>query len=592
MRFFQKQRLSPVPIRAGLILAILVVSLLSTATFPLIRSEADALQDELAADLLLTNGRVFTMDSRGSIAEAVAVRGNRIIKVGTNSAVRSLSGKTTRVLDLGGRVVLPGLVDAHSHTDGVSPDCVNLTEARSVADITQAVARKAATKPPGTWIVGAGPFMFWQGWDERRLQEHRLLTRWDLDPVSPNHPVLLIKDAGHALVLNSYALRLANITRDSPDPRKEIVKDPVTGEPTGLLLEASMGLGINLLPAASLEDRMAAAGNASDQLLGMGITTVAAMSVSPEDIATFQALYSRANKPLVSTVLCPYVPTTRPLAEVLSFVRNWEVISGFGNEKLKLGSLKIFVDGGITGRAAWFKKAYKNRPGFYGIPQVERETLFATVRLADKLGWQIHFHVCGDAAAELALEALEAAQKENQTQGRRHILTHLYILSPEMITRMRRLGVVAVLQPNFVYSLGEHMREALSDDQLANIVPVRSLLQGQVPVALGIDGLPENPMYAIYAAVARKTDAGNVLAANEAVSVMDAVRAYTNTSAYALFEEQQRGSIERGKISDLIVLDQDIFKVPVETIKDVKILLTIRAGLIAVNRLPGPGAGH
>ena len=160
-----------------------------------------------------------------------------------------------------------------------------------------------------------------------------------------------------------------------------------------------------------------------------------------------------------------------------------------------------------------------------------------------------------------------------------------------MIARMRRLGVVAVLQPNFVYSLGEHMREALSDDQLANIVPVRSLLQGQVPVALGIDGLPQNPMYAIYAAVARRTDAGNILAANEAVGVMDALRAYTNTSAYALFEEQRRGSIERGKIADLIVLDRDIFKVPVETIKDVRILLTLREGMIAVNRLTGANAG-
>jgi hypothetical protein len=274
-----------------------------------------------------------------------------------------------------------------------------------------------------------------------------------------------------------------------------------------------------------------------------------------------------------------------PVAEVLRFVRGSGVISGFGNEHLKLGALKIFVDGGITGRAAWFKKAYKNRPDFYGIPQVEKETLFAAVRLADKLGWQIHLHVCGDAAAELALDALEAAQKENQTKGRRHILTHLYILSPEMIARMRRLGVVAVLQPNFVYSLGEHMREALTDEHLKNIVPFRSLLEGKVPVALGIDGLPQNPMYAIYAAVVRRTDAGNALSGSEAVTVKDALRAYTNTSAYALFEEHRRGSIEPGKIADLIALDRDIFKVPSESIKDIKVLLTIKEGKIAFNQL-------
>jgi predicted amidohydrolase YtcJ len=498
-----------------------------------------------------------------------------------------LAGKKTRIIDLGGRVMLPGFVDAHSHTDGVSPDSLDLTEASSIADITEAVRKKVATTPPGQWIVGAGPFMFWQGWDERRLRERRLVTRWDLDPVSPNHPVLLIKDAGHALVLNSYAMKMGNITKDTPDPRKEIVKDPTSGEPTGVLLEASMSLGINLLPEASLEDRVKAERNASNQLLGFGITTVAAMSVSAPEIAAFQYLYANTKEPLVSTILCPYVPTTRPLQEVLQFVNSWQVITGFGDQRLKLGSLKIFLDGGITGRAAWFKKPYKNRPDFYGIPQVERETLFAVVRQADKLGWQIHFHACGDAAAELALQALEAAQKENHTQGRRHILTHLYILSPDMIARMNRLGVVAVLQPNFVYSLGEHMREALSDDQLSEIVPVRRLLRGNVPVALGIDGLPENPMYAIYAAVVRRTNAGNVLAANESVSVMEAVRAYTNTSAYALFEEQRRGSIEPAKIADLIVLDQDIFKVPPETIKDVKVVLTVKAGQIAVDRFLG-----
>jgi predicted amidohydrolase YtcJ len=566
-------------------LALMLLPFLLPGTSMCFIGAVSATQEELKPDLILTNGRVVTMDQRDSVVEAVAVKGERIIKVGSNSEIKPMAGKNTRILDLGGRVMLPGLVDAHSHTDGVSPECLDLTQARSIAEIKDAVVKKIATTPVGTWIVGAGPFMFWQGWDERRLQEKRLVTRWDLDPISPNHPVLLMKDAGHALVLNSFALKLANITKDTPDPRKEIVKDPATGEPTGVLLEASMGLGTSLLPPLSLAERMAAARNASDQLLRSGITTVAAMSVSPEDIGTFQALYSRPTQSLVSTVLCPYVPATRPVDEVLRFVRGSGVITGFGNEHLKLGALKIFVDGGITGRAAWFKKAYKNRPDFYGIPQVEKETLFATVRLADKLGWQIHLHVCGDAAAELALDALEAAQKENQTEGRRHILTHLYILSPEMIARMRRLGIVAVLQPNFVYALGEHMREALNEDQLTNIVPVRSLLDGQVPVALGIDGLPQNPMYAIYAAVVRRTDAGNVLAASEAVTVKEALRAYTKTSAYALFEEQRRGSIEVGKFADLIVLDRDIFKVPNDEIKDVKVLLTIKEGQIALNQL-------
>jgi predicted amidohydrolase YtcJ len=542
-------------------------------------------RSDLAPDLILVNGKIITFDKRDRTVSGVAIKGDRILAVGSASQVRQLAGPKTRVVDVKGRLVLPGLVDAHSHTTGVSPDYLDLTEARTIPAILDAVRRKVEKTPAGQWIIAAGPFMFWRGWDDGRLQEKRLINRWDLDPVTPNHPVLLMKDAGHAVVLNSYALKVANITKETPDPDGQIPKDAKTGEPTGILLESAMDLAFAHLPPATREDRISAAGHASDQLLRYGTTSVANMSVLPEDILAFQALYEARKEPLVTTVLCPLVPTRQPLPECLDFVRRWPFISGFGNSQLKLGALKIFVDGGITGRAAWFKEPYKDRPGFYGIPQVEKETLFEVVRLADQMGWQIHLHACGDAAAELALDALENAQKKNKTSGRRHILTHLYVLSPEMITRLKRLDVIAVLQPNFVYSLGEHMRAALSRSQLEHIIPMRALLNSGVRVALSADGLPQNPMLGIYAAVARKTDLGNVLAPSEAVSVMEALRAYTQTSAFALGEEDKRGSIEVGKIADLIVLDRDLLKVYPEEIKDAQILLTIKSGVIAVNRL-------
>jgi predicted amidohydrolase YtcJ len=539
----------------------------------------------MSADLILLNGKVVTFDDRDRTVTGMAIRGREIVAAGSDSDARALAGPETRVIDVQGRLVLPGLVDAHSHTTGVPPDYLDLTGATSIPEIVRAVEEKARGTPPGQWIVAAGPFMLWRGWDDQRLKERRLLTRGDLDPVSPQHPVLLMKEAGHALVLNSHALRLLDITKETPDPRGQIQKDATTGEPTGILLESAMDLALSRLPAPTLAGRESAARHASDQLLEYGVTTVANMSMDTEEIRGFQSLYRAGKQPLVTTVMCPGVPTGGPLQQCLDHVRRWPLVSGFGNAELRLGALKIFVDGGITGRAAWFKQPYKNRPGFYGIPQVERETLFQVVRLADQLGWQLHLHACGDAAADLALDALEAAQKENGTTGRRHILTHLYVLDAEMMARMKGLGVVAVLQPNFVYSLGEHMRAALSDSQLEHIIPYRSLLDWGVTVAMSADGLPQNPLYGVYAAVARETDAGSVLASRESVTVKEALRAYTRTSAYALFEEERRGSLEIGKIADVIVMDRDLFSVSPREIKAARVLLTIKNGRIVFNRL-------
>jgi hypothetical protein len=468
----------------------------------------------------------------------------------------------------------------------VPTDWLDLSAARSVAEVREAVARKVASKPPGAWIIGSGHFMTYSGWDDQRLKEKRWLTRWDIDPVSPDHPVLLMKDAGHALVLNSYALKLAGITKDTPDPRGQIVKDPKTGELTGALMESAMDLPTRVVPPLTREELVAAAAHASDQLLHMGTTAVGDASVTEEMLRTFQELNSQSREPLVTRILFPLVPASGPREEVRRFVESWQVVTGFGSDELRLGPLKIFIDGGVTSGGAWFKKPYKNRPGHYGIPQVDRVTLLEAVTLADRLGWQLHFHTCGDAAVDLALDALEEAQKANHSSGRRHALTHIYVLSAEQIARMQRLGVVAVVQPNFVYGLGEHMEAALSEDQLEHYMPFRTLLQAGIPTAMSADGHPQEPLYGIYAAVVRRTKAGHPLGAAEAVTVLEAVRAYTRTSAYTLFEENRRGSLEPGKFADLIALDRDIFTVPPEQIKDAQVLLTVKNGRIAVNLLP------
>jgi predicted amidohydrolase YtcJ len=281
----------------------------------------------------------------------------------------------------------------------------------------------------------------------------------------------------------------------------------------------------------------------------------------------------------------PEVPTAGTPEEALRFVRSWRLKTGFGDQRMKLGALKFFVDGGITAGSAWFTVPYRSRPGHFGIQRIETKALHELVRVGDELGWQLHFHTCGDAAVELVLDALEAARQQNKTSGSRHVLTHVYYASPQAIRRMKELDVVVVLQPNFVHTLGEHMRGAMQDDQLKHYMPFKSLLAAGVPVALSADGHPQNPLYGIMNSVVRRTDQGNPLGEAEAVTVMDALRAYTRTSAYSLFEEERRGSIEPGKLADLIVLDRDILTVRPEEIKDLQVLLTVKDGHIAVDHL-------
>lgn len=547
----------------------------------------DGALEELAPDLILLNGTVLTFDGQDSLVQAVAIKNGRILAVGSDNHIGKLAGDETEIIDVGGRLVLPGFVDAHSHTTGVPPDYLDLYGATSIAEIVEAVRKKTEVTPKGEWIVGSGTFMVYSGWDDTRLKEQRWVTRQDLDPVSPDHPVLLIKDGGHAVVLNSYALQRAGITKDTPDPKGQIARDPETGELTGAILKLATEVTSELLPPLTEEQRVKAALNASRQLLRMGTTTVADASSTAETIPIFLAMYEKSQEQLVSTVLDPVIPVGEGLERSLEFVRSWHVTTGFGNEQLKLGSLKIFVDGGVTSRTAWFSRPYKDQLDYYGIAEVDRDTLFAVVRAADARGWQLHFHTCGDAAAELVLQALEAAQKTNRSNGRRHLMTHLYVLSPDQMERMRQLGVIAILQPNFVYALGEHMRAVLGEEQLAHLIPFRSLLEAGVPVALSADGHPQEPLYGVFAAAARETKNGHVLGPYEAVSVTDALRAYTRTSAYARFEEERRGSLEAGKLADLIVLDRDIRAVPASEIKEAQVLLTLKDGKVVFNYLGG-----
>ncbi len=530
-------------------------------------------------DIVLINGKVFTCDAANSIHQAVAIADGRFAAVGTNEEIRALAGPSTKVIDLRGRLVLPGFIDAHIHPIGLGiPNYLDVSQATSIAEIRRALAEQAAETPAGQWIRGGG-------WLEENLAEQRAPTRWDIDEAAGDHPVILFKQGWHALLANSRALWRARITRETPDPPGgHIVRDPQTGEPTGLLEEAAMDLVIAVIPKRPT-DTIEGLRQTCTRLLKYGITTAYFSSELPETLRAYQQLYRPPRPAMVRAIIRPWLYTTgRTTADLLAQLEGWPVISGLGNEWLRIGELKIFVDGGITTQSALMWKAYKGRPGYFGVQSIDKETLNAVVKKAHRLGWQIHFHTCGDRAIDLALDALEAAQKAFPRKDARHSLTHTYVISPRAIERLARLNVAVVVQPNFIYTLGRRFAFSFEEERLRRVIPVKTLLDHGVRVVFSSDNIPIGPLQGLYGAVHRVSRDGRPIGPEEEITIEQAIRLYTIAGAYLAFDERRKGSIEVGKLADAVVIDRDLLTVPVEEIRRARVDMTIVGGRIVYQR--------
>ena len=487
------------------------------------------------------------MVSEGDVAEALAIRGGRILATGPEKALREFVGSSTRVVDLDGRAVTPGLVNSHDHFlehGWASAFVVDIRypRARSIREITALVSEKAR-------VVGRGRWIFANVWDESLLEERRLPTRWDIDPVSPDNPVWL-KRVFEMGVANSRALEAAGITRDTPDPPKGRIDRDGEGEPTGVLRGRAMDLMAAAFPPQSRDEMEEALRQACRDYLKQGFTTVIEPGILAPQVEAYRSLHAKGG---LSVRILIQIGFLHDEAEVRWALDNYR--PGEGDDRLSVIGLKFAEDGGVGPRTALMYAHFKGMPGNRGVQLIDGELLKRMTLMAHRAGFQVAIHAIGDRAIDVALDAYEYAQAEEPREDARHQIVHCYFPSEEALRRIVDLGVMVNTQTPFIYWLGESFLEALGGERCSRCMPVRTMLERGIPVGISHDATVTPPLSAIglYSSVARRTIRGNSIGAGEAITPYQALRLYTDLAARHCLMEDRIGTIEPGKYADLAV---------------------------------------
>jgi len=527
------------------------------------------------ADLVLFNGRVFTVEKSMPWAEAIAVRDGKFMAVGADSEIKKLIGDGTQAFDLQGKLVLPGFNDAHLHfcSGGLYLIGIDLRPAGDEKDFVRIIKEYIYKVPKGEWITGGN-------WDHENWPSKKFPRKELVDPVTPDHPVLLERLDGHIALANSLALKLAGITRDTPDPQGgEIVRDKQTGEPTGILRDTAADLVDAVIPPLPREKRERAIRAAVRHAQELGVTSVQDNS-SREDLEIYQEL-------LKSGDLGVRVNAWRNADDWADFQR-LGIAAAFGDPFLRLGTVKLFVDGSMGAGTALFFAPYADDPATAGLAIHTKEQLAALVGNADKAGLQIAAHAIGDKANAWILDAFAGAKAGNGAGSRRHRVEHAQVVRAEDVARFRELGVIASIQPSHCI---DDMRwaEKRIGARVKDAYRFASFLQGGVRLAFGTDWdvEPLDPRLGLYAAVARELPAGGPSGGwhpEEKLTLEQAIEAYTLGSAYAEFQEQTKGTITAGKLADLVVMEKNLFAIPEKDILTTPVAMTVLNGKIVFKR--------
>jgi len=526
-------------------------------------------------DLILVNGKVWTGDPARPWAEAVAVRDGKIFAVGTAAELRALSPSGAKLVELGGALVLPGFIDSHTHflAGGFALKSIQLREAKSREDFVARIAAKAREAGPGRWILNGD-------WDHQQFTPAELPRKDWIDAVTPGNPVCVNRLDGHMVLANSLALKLAGVTRNTPvPPGGEIVKDPATGEPTGILKDTAMDLVYAKIPDPTFDEKLEAAEASVRHAAENGVTSVNEMA----DASSLEVFQEMARRGRLTTRVHVYIPIT----EVDTLAR-LKLKSPFGDSYLQLAGLKAFMDGSLGSATAYFFEPYTDDPKTSGLlnGQMFPEGIMEKRILeADRAGLQLAIHAIGDRANSLLLDMVEKAVAANGPRDRRWRVEHAQHMRPADIARFGRLGLVAAVQPYHVIDDGRWAEGKIGPERAKTTYAFESLRRAGAVLAFGSDWTvaPLSPILGIYAAVTRRTLDGKRPGGwipEEKVTVEEAVRAYTASGAWVQFAEAAKGTIEAGKLADLVVLDRDIFTIPPEEIGGTKVRMTVFEGRI------------
>lgn len=530
--------------------------------------------------LAFVHGNVITMDKKNPRAQAALVIDDKIFKVGSNEEIKSLIDGDTEELNLNGRTLIPGFVDCHAHPVNFGQALMNVDcrtpPLESIKEIAKKIQEVAEEKSKGEWIIG-------RGYDDFKLAEKRHPNRWDLDEVAPSNPVAITRLCEHILVVNSLALELAGISKDLEDPEGgKIDKDRESNEPTGILSGSAADLVRKVIPPPDVEQLRSAINLASEQFLARGVTSVSEADVSNSVIVkAYQAAIWGDGIPLRVSLMMS--------VDLLEELVTLGFSTGFGSNTLRIGAIKIIADGSTSGRTAAISSPYTDAPGNTGIMYTNQEALSEMVFAAHQAGFQVGVHAIGDRAISAALDAIEDALEKSPRANHRHRIEHCGINNPTIVARLKKLGVIPVPQPIFLYGEGESYRTGLGD-RVKWVYPLRSYIKNEITTPMSSDCPCTSgeelisPLLGIYVAVTRKTDAGREIGPNQKIDVKDALRSYTLNGAYATFEEDIKGSIEPGKLADFVILSDNPFNVRNNKIKDINVEMTIIGGKIVYKK--------
>lgn len=568
-----------------------MLSLMVSAVTALITASGFAASPRLAADTILYNGKIITVDKNFSIAQAVAMRDGKFVAVGSDKLVKAYAGPATKKIDLKGKMVLPGLIDSHNHIDTVGIDAIrpNFEDCKTVTDVVGVIEKAAKSAQPGKWIVSAGGGKIAPEKMASALKDQRFPTRSDLDPVSPRNPVVL--QSPHIFIANSQALKLAGITRDTVAPEGgQIAKDPTTGEPTGVLAEQAITLMRKAMPPMTREELREAIKEACRLYNAAGLTSVVWHGSDPAPLQALRDLHAKGELTVRVYTHVRYDPANKTAEQIDADFRNLAYASGkgLGDDMLKIGGIKMIFDGGAGIGTCLQRFKYVGAAGreWYGQQIIPTEKWKEVCLLAARHDLRVAVHDTGGGAIDIILKTWEEINREVPITDKRWVNVHCQFPTRENMEQVKKLGTLIPTQTVFLHSMGSGYVKYYGKEVADSAIPLRDWLNYGIPIALGSDASvnPYDPILGIWHACARIADTGEVIGPAQKITPKEAIIGYTINGAYLSYDEQVKGSIEKGKLADLIVLDKDILASPVDQIKNAKVLMTMVGGKVVYGK--------